>query len=381
MEVLQIVSSQAEAAEARGCRPGPVPAARDVAKIERVYPQLKRDIMSGVYSPNERLVEAPLTRVLGVSRNTLRTVLARLEREALVVLEPNRGGRVRAFSPAEAHDMLRVREVLEGLVAELAAERASSEQRDRLKAIVAETQQALEDDDLMRSSALNRLFHDLLIEAARQPAGRVGPGLPVLPAGEVPVPGGAGARPQAGEPGRAPRAAACHRGRGHRGRRAGGAPARPADPGRPGTARAAGLPPRWRLARRRMAGAGIGIADVLRQVMIADGLSPGEATSRFWALGSKGLLAVGYPGTMRDFQVPYARRAGAAPRHQPAPGVGRGRQGSGSGRPGGGPGPGPARRPRRPGGRGHVDLRIPYDSAHLRSSRPCPRGPDRGVPR
>ena len=148
---------------------GPVPAARDVAKIERVYQQLKRDIMSGVYSPNERLVEAPLTRVLGVSRNTLRTVLARLEHEALVVLEPNRGGRVRAFSPAEAHDMLRVREVLEGLVAELAAERASSEQRDRLKAIVAETQQALEDDDLMRSSALNRLFHDLLIEAAGSP--------------------------------------------------------------------------------------------------------------------------------------------------------------------------------------------------------------------
>jgi malate dehydrogenase (oxaloacetate-decarboxylating) len=55
--------------------------------------------------------------------------------------------------------------------------------------------------------------------------------------------------------------------------------------------------------------AGIGIADVLRQVMITDGLSPGEATSRFWALGSKGLLADGYPGTMRDFQVPYAHPA------------------------------------------------------------------------
>jgi malate dehydrogenase (oxaloacetate-decarboxylating) len=55
--------------------------------------------------------------------------------------------------------------------------------------------------------------------------------------------------------------------------------------------------------------AGIGIADVLRQVMITDGLSPSEATSRFWALGSKGLLADGYPGTMRDFQVPYAHPA------------------------------------------------------------------------
>jgi malate dehydrogenase (oxaloacetate-decarboxylating) len=56
--------------------------------------------------------------------------------------------------------------------------------------------------------------------------------------------------------------------------------------------------------------AGIGIADVLRQVMVADGLSPDQATSRFYALGSKGLLTSDYPGAMRDFQVPYARPAG-----------------------------------------------------------------------
>jgi malate dehydrogenase (oxaloacetate-decarboxylating) len=55
--------------------------------------------------------------------------------------------------------------------------------------------------------------------------------------------------------------------------------------------------------------AGIGIADVLRQVMIDDGLSRDQATSRFYALGSKGLLTTDYPGTLRDFQVPYARPA------------------------------------------------------------------------
>jgi malate dehydrogenase (oxaloacetate-decarboxylating) len=55
--------------------------------------------------------------------------------------------------------------------------------------------------------------------------------------------------------------------------------------------------------------AGIGIADALRQMMVADGLSPAEATGRFYALGSKGLLHSDYPGTLRDFQVPYARQA------------------------------------------------------------------------
>ncbi len=141
-------------------------AARDGAKIERAYQRLKQDIMSGVYSQNERLVEAPLTRALGVSRNTLRTVLARLEQEGLVVLEPNRGGRVRSFSTEEAYDILRVREVLEGLVAGLAAERATPEQCARLRAVVSETGQAVEDDDLMRYTALNRRFHEQVIEAA-----------------------------------------------------------------------------------------------------------------------------------------------------------------------------------------------------------------------
>jgi malate dehydrogenase (oxaloacetate-decarboxylating) len=55
--------------------------------------------------------------------------------------------------------------------------------------------------------------------------------------------------------------------------------------------------------------AGIGIADVLRQVMTHDGLNRDDATARFYALGSKGLLTTDYPGTLRDFQVPYARPA------------------------------------------------------------------------
>src|SRR5579872_3695859 len=55
--------------------------------------------------------------------------------------------------------------------------------------------------------------------------------------------------------------------------------------------------------------AAIGIADVLRQLMIAEGLSPDDATRCFYALGSKGLLTSDYPGTLRDFQVPYARPA------------------------------------------------------------------------
>jgi malate dehydrogenase (oxaloacetate-decarboxylating) len=75
-------------------------------------------------------------------------------------------------------------------------------------------------------------------------------------------------------------------------------------------ARAAGTPIRDQTVVIHGAGtAGVGIADVLRQAMINDGLSPAEATGRFYALDSKGLLTSDYAGTMRDYQVRYARPA------------------------------------------------------------------------
>ncbi|MGY1763672.1 NAD-dependent malic enzyme [Geodermatophilus sp. SYSU D00779] len=56
--------------------------------------------------------------------------------------------------------------------------------------------------------------------------------------------------------------------------------------------------------------AGIGIADMLRDAMVREGLSREEATQRFWALGSRGLLTEERAAELRDFQVPYTRRAG-----------------------------------------------------------------------
>jgi malate dehydrogenase (oxaloacetate-decarboxylating) len=55
--------------------------------------------------------------------------------------------------------------------------------------------------------------------------------------------------------------------------------------------------------------AGIGIADMLRQAMIDDGLAAAEAARSFSALDRMGLLTSDYPGIVRDFQEPYVRPA------------------------------------------------------------------------
>ena len=53
--------------------------------------------------------------------------------------------------------------------------------------------------------------------------------------------------------------------------------------------------------------AGVGIADLIRDEMVRQGLTRDEADSRFWCLGSRGLIVEGMP--MRPFQAPYARPA------------------------------------------------------------------------
>jgi malate dehydrogenase (oxaloacetate-decarboxylating) len=54
--------------------------------------------------------------------------------------------------------------------------------------------------------------------------------------------------------------------------------------------------------------AGIGVADMVREVMISDGLSEQEATGKFWTVDSSGLVTAD-SAALRDFQVPYARPA------------------------------------------------------------------------
>ena len=55
--------------------------------------------------------------------------------------------------------------------------------------------------------------------------------------------------------------------------------------------------------------AGVGISDLLVEMMVAEGTPPDEARSRFWGLGSQGLLTTALGDRIRPFQRPYARPA------------------------------------------------------------------------
>src|SRR5690606_33541755 len=81
------------------------------------YARLRQEIVSGALRPNERLVEAELTERLGVGRAGVRTALARLEQDGLVVRERHRGAKVRLVGEQEALEILEARGALEGVAA------------------------------------------------------------------------------------------------------------------------------------------------------------------------------------------------------------------------------------------------------------------------
>lgn len=138
------------------------------SRAETAYQQLKHDILEGIYTPRQRLVETDIAAQLNVSRATLRVVLTRLQHEGLVEIRPNRGAQVRALSVEEAAEILQVREVLEGLAASLAAKQVTPEQLLMLRDLVMQMEQILNAGDLIGLLPLASRFHQTIIEAANQ---------------------------------------------------------------------------------------------------------------------------------------------------------------------------------------------------------------------
>lgn len=127
---------------------------------------LRAAIVSRRLSPNERLVEADLTRWLGVGRSAVRTALARLEHEGLVELEPHRGARVRLVPLSEAIEIIEARAALESLVARRAAVAATAEDVQALREILAEMGRLLDAGDLLAVSDRNASLHHRLQDIA-----------------------------------------------------------------------------------------------------------------------------------------------------------------------------------------------------------------------
>ncbi|MHB1523336.1 MAG: GntR family transcriptional regulator [Candidatus Dormibacteria bacterium] len=129
---------------------------------DQVYQLIRRRIVGHTYGPGHRLSEAGLARELGVSRMPVRDALRRLQLEGLVEGAPGRGLVVSPISVTHARDVYRLRELLEAVAAELAAERATPADLDRLEAAVTAQERAARSGTAGKVLRASMEFHDAL---------------------------------------------------------------------------------------------------------------------------------------------------------------------------------------------------------------------------
>lgn len=129
--------------------------------------RLRNDILTGALPPGERLVELQLAERYQIGRAAIRAALLELDSEGLVRREANRGATVRRISLSDAIEITQARGALEGLVARLAAERATDQERADLQALVASMEVAVANDARLEYANLNRALHRTLLQIAR----------------------------------------------------------------------------------------------------------------------------------------------------------------------------------------------------------------------
>lgn len=124
------------AAERPAGRLGRLPQRQILA--DDVYETLKALVMDHAIEPGSRMNIDALARDLGVSQTPVREALARLESDGLAVKEPLRGySATPLLSRDDFEQLFEARFLLEPWAAAHAAERATPEERERLRAEVA----------------------------------------------------------------------------------------------------------------------------------------------------------------------------------------------------------------------------------------------------
>lgn len=129
---------------------------------------LRQSILSGGFTPGQRLVEEELAGTLGVTRQSLRAALLDLTTEGLVERIPNRGARVRVVSTAEAVAITECRMALEALCAVKAALNVTDQEAAALRELGTSLERAVAEGDPLRYSELNRELHRRIGVISRQ---------------------------------------------------------------------------------------------------------------------------------------------------------------------------------------------------------------------
>ena len=132
-----------------------------------VFQALRQAIVTGEFSPGERLMEIKIANKLGVSRTPVREAIRMLELEGLVVMIPRRGAEVARITEKDLKDALEVRMAIEELSVELACERIDEERKEKLKQACIEFKEAIDTKHVQNIVDGDVRFHDVIFDATK----------------------------------------------------------------------------------------------------------------------------------------------------------------------------------------------------------------------
>jgi DNA-binding GntR family transcriptional regulator len=146
--------------------PAPVALPKGESYSDSLYLAVRSAITSGELAAGTRMRETELAKRYGVSRTPVREALKKLEIDGLVVDLPGRGLTVSKPTLKEILDAYLIREMLEGLAARLATERALETDLLQLEAVMKQIEAAFESGDIEKTIKLGTAFDTLLFSAA-----------------------------------------------------------------------------------------------------------------------------------------------------------------------------------------------------------------------
>lgn len=136
---------------------------------DRVYQQIKEQLIRGAYGPGDKLTVRALAEALGVSSTPARDAINRLALEGALVYAGPKTVIVPFLDPETLEEITLMRLALEGLAAEKAAARVADEDIGRLKETQLRINAALDERRYAEALWSNKEFHFSIYKLCNMP--------------------------------------------------------------------------------------------------------------------------------------------------------------------------------------------------------------------
>ena len=133
---------------------------------EKILETIREAILKGNLKPGEKVAEPELAERFGISRTPIREAFRQLESEGYLTVIPRKGAVVAALTEQDVQEYYAIKSILEGYAAELAADKLSEKELEKLEAINNRLKKLAAEGDVKAFYRVHNEFHELFLRAS-----------------------------------------------------------------------------------------------------------------------------------------------------------------------------------------------------------------------